>query len=433
MNRILAILLALPLAVAASAQLSAQDVLTHLQQVEMKAYNDAEASHTAPDYAKIQEQVKQAALDALKSVDPSKLDPKDAFDWAQVYSMAGEHQQACDLSREFLTTNPAPVDRFNAQMLMMRSCSALGEADALEKTLSETHPEPGDQSMQLASFVGDFVDTIDAKKGDKEALDVLGQIQQQVRLQDPKEAAQQQLDAYKKNPSPDSSQTDDQLLKQFAERTQAENDAIQFSFADKKAKLLAKTGHRDQAVAMLGKIADDPATSTSLKHEAAMDKVQVGIVDSAAPSLTSEKSIGGFSNLAALKGKVVIVDFFAHWCGPCMASIPSMESLYADLHPKGLEVVGVTTYYGFFGSDNLEKRDMPKDVELQKLQGLLTDKSIPWPVVVGSKDNFNAYGVFGIPETVIIDKTGKVRYIEIGFGPGSDDKLKTEIEGLLKE
>ncbi len=117
-------------------------------------------------------------------------------------------------------------------------------------------------------------------------------------------------------------------------------------------------------------------------------------VGSAAPEFggktfhNAPSSLGNIS-LASLRGRVVLVDFWATWCGPCVASIPHLVELHEKYHKKGLVVIGHT------------------DASSQDLPNFIQKKKIPYIISVG--DNIgDAYGVRGIPHAFIIDPAGKV-------------------------
>jgi thiol-disulfide isomerase/thioredoxin len=112
--------------------------------------------------------------------------------------------------------------------------------------------------------------------------------------------------------------------------------------------------------------------------------------------LTGNKFDGAKFDLADLKGKVVLVDFWATWCGPCIAEIPNMKKMYKKYHDQGFEIVGLSI-----------------DEDRDALQEFLEDRQLPW-TILHDKENEGQhpatvdYGVFGIPCMILVGKDGKV-------------------------
>jgi thiol-disulfide isomerase/thioredoxin len=156
---------------------------------------------------------------------------------------------------------------------------------------------------------------------------------------------------------------------------------------------------------------------------------QFTVVGTPAPELVSDRAYGSFSGLQQWKGKVIVIDFFAHWCGPCKAAFPDMEKLYAELHPKGLEIVGSSTYYGFFG----DEKGLTEDQEFARMEGFVKQFGIPWPVQFGKRSNFEKYGVTAIPQVVVIDKAGIVHDLHIGYSKSLFAEFRAAIEKLLAQ
>ena len=92
----------------------------------------------------------------------------------------------------------------------------------------------------------------------------------------------------------------------------------------------------------------------------------------------------------------------------------------------------MTTYYGYYRKENVEKRDMAKDVEFAKMGEFIAEYKLPWPVVYGERANFEAYGISGIPTTVVIGRDGTVHKLHVGYSKESFKAFRDEIERLLK-
>ncbi len=139
--------------------------------------------------------------------------------------------------------------------------------------------------------------------------------------------------------------------------------------------------------------------------------------------------------LADLKGEVVVLDFWATWCGPCIASMPNIRELVQHYQGYPVRVVGVTSLQGTHYPQGGEPIDTEGDPE--KEYGLMPEfmesLEMTWPVAFSSENVFNPdYGVRGIPHVAIIDPTGVVRHR--GLHPANSLASKAEkIDALLAE
>src|SRR4051794_7573741 len=100
--------------VTAFAQTPAKDALTSIYQIRTAAYQAARDAKTTPDFAAIDAKMKAKAEESIKDLDVAKIDAKDAFDWAQVYQLAGKNKEVCDLTHKYLTSNPPADQKFRA-------------------------------------------------------------------------------------------------------------------------------------------------------------------------------------------------------------------------------------------------------------------------------------------------------------------------------
>jgi thiol-disulfide isomerase/thioredoxin len=140
-------------------------------------------------------------------------------------------------------------------------------------------------------------------------------------------------------------------------------------------------------------------------------------------------------SLADLKGKVVVIDFWATWCGPCVSSFPQVRELQEHYKGYDVEIIGVTSLQGnIIGLEPpvIETKGDPQK-EYALMREYIQKKEITWTIAFSRQDVFNPdFGVRGIPFVAIIDAEGKVRHV--GLHPASPLEKKTAlIDELLRE
>ena len=133
------------------------------------------------------------------------------------------------------------------------------------------------------------------------------------------------------------------------------------------------------------------------------------------------------SSLSALRGKVVLLFFWAHWCPDCKADAPVLKELGAEFEPKGLAIVGPTKLYGYTPQDDPATRDQEKTFIEKVYSRFYAD--IPNLQVPLGEENFDRFGASTTPTIVLADRRGIVRL----YHPGAMSKtaLRAAIEPLL--
>jgi len=133
--------------------------------------------------------------------------------------------------------------------------------------------------------------------------------------------------------------------------------------------------------------------------------------------------------LSDLRGKIVLLDFWAHWCGPCQVTLPQLSRWHQKYKEKGLVILGLTKYYGHGG----QQRMTPGE-ELIYLRDFKKRNRLPYGIVVGEKDvNELNYGVNSIPMSFLIDRKGVLRYISPGASEDEIESLGRMIQKLVDE
>ena len=140
-----------------------------------------------------------------------------------------------------------------------------------------------------------------------------------------------------------------------------------------------------------------------------------------------------------LQGKVVLLDFWAVWCGPCINTFPHLREWQEKYGDKGLVVIGLTRYYDWDWDDELgyaakAASDVGDSEEQEMLKKFAAYYHLKHRFAIQEEgDSLDEYyGVSGIPHVVVLDKEGKIRMIRVGAGKQNAEDIDKLLAELLK-
>jgi peroxiredoxin len=145
--------------------------------------------------------------------------------------------------------------------------------------------------------------------------------------------------------------------------------------------------------------------------------VTAGEVAGPAPAFSLQARDGGSVALGDLAGQVVLVNFWATWCGPCREEMPHLEALYQRYSDLGFTLLGVNVEEDASGADKF-----------------LAETPVSFPIPFDPANEVSRlYEVIAMPSTVLIDRSGQLRFIHHGYKPGYENDYQSQIRALLRE
>jgi len=136
-----------------------------------------------------------------------------------------------------------------------------------------------------------------------------------------------------------------------------------------------------------------------------------------APNFTLKSDNGKNIKLSELRGQVVMINFWASWCGPCRQEMPLLEDIYKKYKKLGFTILGVNVE-----QDSSKARQMLKDVP------------VSFPILFDTENKVSKlYDVVAMPSTVMVDRNGKMRFLHKGYKPGYEKDYRKQIRKLVKE
>lgn len=142
-----------------------------------------------------------------------------------------------------------------------------------------------------------------------------------------------------------------------------------------------------------------------------------GDINESAPDFTLPGDNGQAVSLSDLHGQVVMINFWASWCGPCRQEMPLLEQIHQRYEPLGFTLLGV----------NVEENS-------SDAKAFLEDRPVSFPILFDPDNGVSKlYDVVAMPSTVLIDRKGNVRYLHHGFKPGYENDYQDQVRILVRE
>lgn len=145
--------------------------------------------------------------------------------------------------------------------------------------------------------------------------------------------------------------------------------------------------------------------------------VHASELEGPAPDFTLKSNQGKNIRLQELRGHVVMLNFWASWCGPCRQEMPLLDELYQRYKPAGFVLLGVNA-----------------DADIEEANKLLEEIPVSFPVVYDTSGKVSeAFKVDAMPTTIFIDRDGQMRFLHRGYKAGDEAEYKKLIKQLIRE
>jgi thiol-disulfide isomerase/thioredoxin len=172
-------------------------------------------------------------------------------------------------------------------------------------------------------------------------------------------------------------------------------------------------------IAIIGSIFISLSISTAIQAKELTGKM---------PDFTLAQAKGPNIRLENLKGQVVMMNFWATWCGPCRQEMPELEALYQRYKNSGFTILGINIE----NSNNVEKR--------KEIENFITETNLSFPILYDFKKEVTTIieqdfinKRMGMPTTIFIDRNGNTRFFHEAYRPGDENKYEKVINILLSE
>jgi thiol-disulfide isomerase/thioredoxin len=365
---------------------------------------------------KVRKEQRELALRYATRLATRKLEGQDVYYLGLLYNLAQNFPAAADSMRQFLTANPTAVGEAaqTARAIIVTQAAKtrmLPEAESRLAEYASNQPQVADDRYLLENWVTTAFFNL------KDYAHALPH-------------AQQMWEVAKSNAAKKSSfARDDQLneaavtLSEIDLKLSKKQDALAV-VRELRALALGFPSGNLHKLALRRMIQIDPTMDLFKDPNYARNNGAI------APEIAVNEWIDQLPvKLAELRGRVVLLDFWAPWCGPCRATFPRLARLHNTYKEKGLVILGLTSFEG-----RAEGKQLTRAQELDYLRDFKKKFSLPYGFAISdSGNNDRSYAVSSIPTSFLIDRSGVVRFITVGSSDLENTALSNMIKKLIDE
>jgi len=384
-----------------------------------KKFDDFEKRHMPFD-ARLADKIKQEQRDLAGRyaavLAARKPRGKDVYYLGMLYNLARNYDAAYEMMRRFLTENSnvtgEPAQNARAVIVIQAAKKdLLPEAESRLAEYAKNQPQVAEDRYNLESWmVTDYFKAKDYERAQPHAREMFNTAKLFAKTKDPLERDKMLSEAVTLLSEADLK------LKKKDEAVAAAQELRQFALTLPSGNLYKLALRRLLAIAPdidLFKSFNDVAGSAPALRDIVADEW----IDQAPVKL------------ADLRGRVVLLDFWATWCGPCRVTFPRLQKWHQSYKDKGLVILGVTNFFG-----HAEGKQLTQPQEVAYLRDFKKRFHIPYGFAVAeSGQNDRNYAVSSIPTSFLIDRRGVVRLISIGSSDEEAAMLNKMIKKLIEE
>lgn len=384
-----------------------------------KKFDDFEKRHMPFD-ARLADKIKQEQRDLAGRyatlLAARKLEGKDVCYLGLLYNLARNYDSAYETMRRFLTDNPNATGESaqNARAIVVIQAAKkdlLPEAESRMAEYAKNQPQVAEDRYNLESWmVTAYFKSKDYERAQPHAREMFNAARLLAKKKGPFERDKMLSEAVTLLSEADLK------LKKKDEAVAAAQELRQLALTLPSGNLYKLALRRLLAIApdidLFKSFVDAPASVPVLQDIVAQEWIDQAPV-----------------KLADLRGRVVLLDFWATWCGPCRATFPRLQKWHESYKDKGLVILGVTNFFG-----HAEGKQLTQTQEIAYLRDFKKKFHMPYGFAVAdSSENDRNYGVSSIPTTFLIDRRGVVRLIAIGSSDEEAAFLNKMIKKLIEE